>query len=151
MTHQNLPPLPRELTDRDEIGMSTMLGLSLPMLTVLLQCVAEAGGSTSSLELTAPSGARVLAVHVRDQDWFTVFTDHGEELTEPYADDRHELLLDHGYVWENENYSQWFAFESDVAFEVAARVMVGTFQHVHNAALKDALGVILLLDPTTRP
>ena len=111
MTHQDLPPLPRELTDRDEIGMSTMLGLSLPMLTVLLQCVAEAGGSTSSLELTAPSGARVLAVHLRDQDWFTVFTDHGEELSEPYADDRHKLLLDHGYRWENENYSQWFAFE----------------------------------------
>ena len=143
MTHQDLPPLPRELTDRDEIGMSTMLGLSLPMLTVLLQCVAEAGGSTSSLELTAPSGARVLAVHLRDQDWFTVFTDHGEELKEPYADDRHQLLLDHGYVWENEDYSQWFPFESDVAFEVAARVIAGTFQHVHGTPWKAPLAVLM--------
>ena len=49
-------------------------------------------------------------------------------------------------MWENETYSQWFAFETDVAFEVAARVIVGTFQH----GFKDGLGVNLLLEPAHR-
>jgi hypothetical protein len=142
-----LPPLPSDLTDRDAIGMSTMLGLSLPMLTQLLQCVAEAEGSTSRLQLTAPSGARVGAVRFADWNWFIVFTDHGEDLTEPFRDDRHDTLLSHGYRWENASYLQRFVFDTDVAFEVAARVIVGTLQHVYGGQFKDQVGVLLDLAP----
>ena len=146
MPDRELPPLPEALTDRDQIGMSTVLGLSVPMLTLLLQCVAEAEGPMSLLQLTAPNGARVSAVHFRDQDWFTLFTDDGKEPSGPYQDERHQLLLDHGDRW-NDGYEQRFVFDTDVAFEVAARIMVGTLQHPYRTEWKALLAVVMDLRP----
>ena len=145
MPRRELPPLPKELTDRDEIGMSTMLGFSLPMLSLLLQCIAEAGDSRSILNVTAPNGARVGASHFADQDWFTLFADHGEDVPEPYADARDEALRDHGYEHRASarGYVQEFTFETDDAFLYAARIMVGTLQHAYRCDRRDRLAVLL--------
>ena len=145
MPQRDLPPLPKELTDRDEIGMSTTLGLSLPMLALLLQCVAEASEARSILNVTAPNGARVGATNHAGHDWLTVYADHGQDVAEPYIDGRDEALRDHGYQHRASarGYVQEFTFDSDDAFLYVARIMVGTLQHMYECDRRDRLAVVL--------
>ena len=93
-SERSAKPLP---TDLAEVGMSTMLGLSLPLLTVLLQCVAETESDWSFLNVTAPSGAWIGAARRAGEDQLTISTNHGDATIEAYADDRHALLVAHGF------------------------------------------------------
>lgn len=139
-------PLP---TDLAEVGMSTMLGLSLPLLTVLLQCVAETESDWSFLNVTAPSGAWIGAARRAGEDQLTISTNHGAAAIEPYADGRHPQLVAHGFghVVEDKSYTQVASFATDDAFLATARLMVGTLQHAYRANLRDVLNVQLSLEP----
>jgi hypothetical protein len=139
-------PLP---TDMPEVGMSTRLGLSLPLLTVLVQCVAETEADWSFLNVTTPSGAWIGAARRAGEDQLTISTNQGEAASEPYADERHPQLVAHGFghVPEDKSYTRVASFETDEAFLATARLMVGTLQHVYGADLRDILSVQLSLEP----
>jgi hypothetical protein len=143
------PELPSEVTDRDLIGMSTILGLSLPLLAVLVQCVAETESDWSFLNVTAPSGAWVGVARRGGDQQLTVSTNHGEAIDQPYGAGLHEVLAAHGYehVTEHQGYSQRVPFDTDEAFPQIARLVVGTLQHVFRADLRDLLTVRLNLEP----
>lgn len=140
----------RELpTDLDEIGMDSRLALSLPMLTMLLQCVAEGSTDWAYLNVTARNGAWVGAAGREPENFLTVSTNHGDAAPEPYNDERHASLISHGFehVPAHNSYTQQITFDTDDAFLATAVLMVGTFQHVYGANLTEPLEVELRLQP----
>ena len=141
--------LPSDLTDRDAIGMSTVLGLSLPLLSLLVQCVAETESDWSFVNLTTPSGAWVGVARRSGDSELTVSTNGGDAVDKPYGRELHEVLTAHGYehVPEHRSYSQRVPFDTDEAFLRIARLMVGTLQHAFGSSVRDVLTVRLSLEP----
>jgi hypothetical protein len=141
--------LSSELTDRDAIGMSTVLGLSLPMLSLLVQCVAETESDWSFVNVMAPSGAWVGVARRSGDQELTVSTNAGDAAEEPYGPELHEVLTAHGYdhVPQHKGYSQQAPFETDDAFLGVARLVAGTLQHAFRADVRDVLTVRLSLEP----
>lgn len=141
--------LPSALTDRDAIGMSTMLGLSIPLLSLLVQCVAGTESDWSFLNVTAPSGAWVGVARRTGDGELTVSTNCGDAVDEPYGPELHKVLTAHGYehVPDHRSYCQRVSIDTDEAFLWIARLMVGTLQHPFRADVRELLTVRLSLEP----
>ncbi len=119
------------------------------MLAVLLQCVTEAEPSWSFLAVTAPGGAWVGAARLAGEDRCAISTNRGDAAIEPYLEDRHALLVAHGFrhVPEDKIYTRVVSFQDDDAFLATARLMVGILQHAYGANLRNLLNVQLSLKP----
>lgn len=119
------------LSDPDQVGLSTQLLFSIPLLRALVRAVAESGGDWNFLNVSAASGAWVSVARRSDERELLVSTNDGSRTTEPYPEAVHEALVGHGFrfVREREGYIRLVNFETDDAFDEVARLIVGTLAH----------------------
>lgn len=134
-------------TDVDEIGFSTILLTSVPLLRALVQMVAESDGDWNFLNLVAASGAWVGVARRAGEDLLDLSTNHGGRTSERYDAELDEILVTHGFEFnpEHEGYRQFISFDSDVAFTQTALLIIGTFMHAWRTPLKESVGVELQL------
>lgn len=136
-----------QLTDVNEVGLSTKLLFSIPLLRALVQAVAESDGDWNFLNVTVSSGAWVGVARRSDEDQILVSTNNGSPTPEPYPQAMHETLVGHGFrfVPEHEGYLRFLGFETDDAFDEVARLIVGTLAHAWSTAMGDHIRVELQL------
>lgn len=136
-------------TDLADVGVSTVLLMSMPMVAVLVQCVAESESDWNYLNLSVQSGAWVGVCRRASETELTVSTNGGSRPVAPYEPPLHEALLEHGFVHDpqDESYTQQVSFETDGAFLATARLIVGTFQHAYGSDLRETVSVQLVLQP----
>lgn len=144
---QAAPRLLDELSDVDEVGLSTQLLFSIPLLRALVQAVAESDGDWNYLNVTVSSGAWVGVARRSDEDQLLISTNSGSRTPEPYPAAIDEALLGHGFgfVPEHEGYMRLVSFETDDAFDNVARLVAGTLAHAWGAAMDDHIRVELQL------
>jgi hypothetical protein len=135
------------LSDRDEVGLSTQLLFAMPLLRVLVQAVAESEGDWNFLNVSVRSGPWVGVARRADEDQLVVSTNDGNRASEPYRTALDEALVGHGfrYAAEHEGYLRLVAFETDDAFDEAARLIVGTLAHPWGTQMDDHIRVELQL------
>ncbi len=136
-----------ELSDLDEVGLSTQLLFSIPLLRAFVQAVAESDGDWNFLNVSARSGAWVGVARRSDEDGLLVSTSSGSRTPEPYPAAIHEALVGHGFrfVAEHEGYLRFINFDTDDAFEDLARLIVGTLSHAWRTPMDDHIRVQLQL------
>jgi hypothetical protein len=142
------------ITDANEVGMSTQLVFSVPLLRTLIQCVAESDGDWNYLNVRLAEGPWVGVARRSYEDFLIVSTNHGDRTTEPYPAALGGILIEHGFnfVPEHQGYMQLVRFDSDAAFGKTALLMIGTFVHAWRAAPDDHVGLELNLSlPPNRP
>jgi hypothetical protein len=135
------------LSDVAEVGMSTQLLFAIPLLRALVQSVAESDGAWKFLNVSIRSGAWVGVARRSDEEQLLVSTSHSKRVRGPFPKAVHDALLGHGFDFkkEHEGYVRLIAFETDDAFDVLARLIVGTFSHVWGSAMDDHIDVELRL------
>jgi hypothetical protein len=136
-----------QLSDAEEIGLSTQLLLSVPLLRGLVQAVAESEGDWNFLNVSVGSGAWVGVGRRLGEQQLAISTNNGGRTAEPYPSPLHETLIGHGFrfVREHEGYLRLFGFERDDAFEEVARLIVGTLSHAWDTPMDDHILVELQL------
>ena len=138
--------------DPDEVGYTNVLGVSMPLVRLLLRFLADSEGEQSCLNIRAPSGAWIgVAVRPGDTE-MTISTDHGQPVPEPYSGERHTALVSHGFQHvPARTYTRRISFATDEGLELGARVITGTFQHVWAVRLQDVLDIELRLAGSRSP
>lgn len=120
-----------QLSDREEVGLSTQLLFSVPLLRALVEAVAESDGDWNFLNVSVNSGAWVGVGRRSGEEQLAISTNNGSRTAKPYPSPLHEVLVKHGFrfVHEHEGYLRFFGFETDDAFREVARLIVGTLSH----------------------
>jgi hypothetical protein len=136
-----------ELSDADEVGLSTQLAFSVPLLRALVQAVAESDGDWNFLNVSVSSGAWVGVGRRSGEAHLAISTNSGSKTKEPYPTPLHEALVGHGFrfVQEHQGYLRFLAFETDDAFQEGARLIVGTLSHAWRTRLDAHVRVELQL------
>jgi hypothetical protein len=136
-----------QLSDAEEVGLSTRLLFSIPLMRALVQAVAESEGDWNFLNVSVSSGAWVGVGRRSGEEQLAISTNDGSRAAEPYPSPLHETLVGHGFrfVQGHEGYLRFFGFGSDNAFQDVARLIVGTLSHAWRTPMDDHLRVELQL------
>jgi hypothetical protein len=136
-----------ELSDVDEVGLSTQLMFSIPLLRALAQAVAESDGDWNYLNVTVSSGAWVGVARRSGENQLLVSTNNGGRTAKPYPPAIDEALRGHGFQFlpEHEGYLRFLSFQTDDAFDQVARLIAGTLAHAWGTPMGDHIRVELQL------